>query len=51
MLVKVAEFLTSHFFDTRIVNPHSKDIMTEAIASFIVKKKTLECLENISVPR
>lgn len=51
LMVQVAEFLTNHFLDPRIVNPHSKDKVIEAIASFIIKKQTLDCFEKVSVPR
>ncbi|XP_046661819.1 E3 ubiquitin-protein ligase RNF123 isoform X1 [Homalodisca vitripennis] len=47
ILTQVAEFLVNLLADTRVVNLASKDTVIEALAGFVAKKVTMECLEKM----
>lgn len=48
LLRNVAEFLSEHFLDPRIVHASSKDVLILTLAGFVSNPLTLEALENVS---
>ncbi len=48
VLQDVAEFVSSHFADTRIVIADAKDTLTQALSMFICNRTMLTALEQMS---
>uniref|UniRef100_A0A1B6D141 B30.2/SPRY domain-containing protein n=1 Tax=Clastoptera arizonana TaxID=38151 RepID=A0A1B6D141_9HEMI len=48
IMTEVADFLASHFSDTRIVNPNVNDCTIHGLAWFVTNQRGLTCLEHIS---
>lgn len=45
VLAEVAEFVATHFADSRIIIAETKDILTQALSSFICNRTMLTALE------
>lgn len=46
-MTDVAEFVATHFADTRIIIAETKDILTQALSSFICNRTMLTALEEM----